>query len=60
MGIAIVVESQPLLPSKVFMEHAIGEGLVLDIFKEVLLQTLPEQDETYDMSGRSEKTKNDL
>ena len=39
------------------MEHAIGEGLVLDIFKEVLLQTLPEQDETYDMSGVLKKPK---
>jgi len=27
-------------PLKVLMEHAIGEGLVLDIFKDVLLQTL--------------------
>ncbi len=32
-------------PLKVFMEHAIGEGLVLDIFKDVLLQTLPDDDE---------------
>ena len=38
-------------PLKVFMEHAIGEGLVHDIFKEVLLQTLPEQDEKYDMAS---------
>jgi hypothetical protein len=29
-------------PLKVLMEHAIGEGMVLDIFKDVLLQTLPE------------------
>lgn len=29
-------------PLKVLMEHALGEGLVLDIFKEVLLQTLPD------------------
>ncbi len=29
-------------PLKVLMEHAVGEGLVLDIFKEVLLQTLPD------------------
>jgi hypothetical protein len=28
-------------PFKVLMEHAIGEGMVLDIFKDVLLQTLP-------------------
>lgn len=30
---------------KVLMEHAIGEGMVLDVFKEVLLQTLPLDDE---------------
>lgn len=29
-------------PLKVLMEHAIGEGMVLDVFKEVLLQTLPD------------------
>ena len=29
-------------PLKVLMEHAVGEGMVLDIFKDVLLQTLPE------------------
>ena len=31
-------------PLKVLMEHAIGEGMVLDIFRDVLLQTLPEDD----------------
>ncbi len=31
-------------PLKVLMEHAIGEGMVLDIFKEVLIQTLPDAD----------------
>ena len=31
-------------PLKVFMEHAVGEGLVLDIFRDVLLQTLPDDD----------------
>ena len=31
-------------PLKVFLEHAIGEGMVLDIFKDVLLQTLPDDD----------------
>jgi hypothetical protein len=31
-------------PLKVLMEHAIGEGMVLDVFKDVLLQTLPEHD----------------
>jgi hypothetical protein len=29
-------------PLKVLMEHAVGEGLVLDIFRDVLLQTLPD------------------
>src|SRR3954453_1267527 len=28
-------------PLKVLMEHALGEGMVLDIFRDVLLQTLP-------------------
>jgi hypothetical protein len=31
-------------PLKVVMEHALGEGMVLDIFKDVLLQTLDEND----------------
>lgn len=31
-------------PVKVLMEHAIGEGMVLDIFKDLLLQTLPDSD----------------
>jgi len=31
-------------PLKVLMEHALGEGMVLDIFRDVLLQTLPEGD----------------
>jgi hypothetical protein len=31
-------------PLKVVMEHALGEGMVLDIFKDVLLQTLPDDD----------------
>ena len=31
-------------PLKVLMEHAIGEGMVLDIFKDVLMQTLPDDD----------------
>jgi hypothetical protein len=31
-------------PLKVMMEHALGEGMVLDIFREVLLQTLPDSD----------------
>jgi len=31
-------------PLKVLMEHALGEGMVLDIFRDVLLQTLPETD----------------
>jgi hypothetical protein len=32
-------------PLKVLMEHALGEGMVLDIFRDVLLQTLPDDDE---------------
>jgi len=32
-------------PLKVLMEHALGEGMVLDIFRDVLLQTLPDGDE---------------
>ena len=31
-------------PLKVLMEHAIGEGMVLDIFKDLLMQTLPDDD----------------
>lgn len=31
-------------PLKVFMEHAVGEGMVLDVFKDLLLQTLPDSD----------------
>lgn len=31
-------------PLKVVMEHALGEGMVLDIFQDVLLQTLPGTD----------------
>ena len=31
-------------PCKVLMEHALGEGMVLDIFRDVLLQTLPDSD----------------
>jgi hypothetical protein len=31
-------------PLKVMMEHALGEGMVLDIFREVLLQTLSDDD----------------
>jgi hypothetical protein len=31
-------------PLKVLMEHAVGEGMVLDVFKDVLLQTLPDSD----------------
>jgi hypothetical protein len=32
------------LPLKVFLEHAVGEGMVLDVFKDVLLETLPDSD----------------
>lgn len=31
-------------PLKVLMEHALGEGMVLDIFRDVLLQVLPDDD----------------
>ncbi|MDM7916133.1 MAG: ferritin-like domain-containing protein [Candidatus Eisenbacteria bacterium] len=31
-------------PVKVMMEHLIGEGLVLDLFRDVLMQTLPDSD----------------
>jgi hypothetical protein len=31
-------------PLKVLMEHAIGEGMVLDVFRDLLLQTLPDTD----------------
>lgn len=31
-------------PLKVLMEHAIGEGMVLDIFRDILLATLPDED----------------
>jgi hypothetical protein len=31
-------------PLKVLMEHALGEGMVLDIFRDLLLQTLPDGD----------------
>lgn len=33
-------------PLKVLMEHAIGEGMVLDVFKTLLLQTLPDSGPT--------------
>lgn len=31
-------------PLKVVLEHALGEGMVLDVFKEILLQTLSDSD----------------
>lgn len=31
-------------PLKVFLEHAVGEGMVLDVFKDLLLATLPDRD----------------
>lgn len=31
-------------PLKVLMEHALGEGMVLDVFRDVLMETLPESD----------------
>jgi hypothetical protein len=31
-------------PLKVFLEHAVGEGMVLDVFKDLLMATLPDSD----------------
>lgn len=31
-------------PLKVLMEHALGEGMVLDVFRDVLMQVLPDAD----------------
>jgi hypothetical protein len=32
-------------PLKVLLEHAIGEGMVMDVFKDILMQTIPDADE---------------
>jgi len=43
-AIRLLASHNNYYPLKVVMEHAIGEGMVLDIFKDVLLQTLPDSD----------------
>ena len=42
--IRVLAAHNDYYPLKVLMEHALGEGMVLDIFRDVLLQTLPEHD----------------
>jgi len=42
--IKVLAAHNDYYPLKVLMEHALGEGMVLDIFRDVLLQTLPEHD----------------
>jgi len=44
-GIKLLASHNNYYPLKVLMEHAVGEGMVLDIFRDVLLQTLPDDDE---------------
>ena len=39
--IRVLAAHNDYYPLKVLMEHALGEGMVLDIFRDVLLQTLP-------------------
>jgi hypothetical protein len=42
--IRVLSSHNDYLPLKVFLEHAVGEGMVLDVFKDLLLQTLPDSD----------------
>jgi hypothetical protein len=42
--IRVLAAHNDYYPLKVLMEHALGEGMVLDIFRDVLLQTLPDAD----------------
>jgi hypothetical protein len=42
--IRVLAAHNDYYPLKVLVEHALGEGMVLDIFRDVLLQTLPESD----------------
>lgn len=42
--IRVLAAHNDYYPLKVLMEHALGEGMVLDIFRDVLLQTLPDGD----------------
>jgi hypothetical protein len=44
-AIKLLASHNNYYPLKVLMEHAVGEGMVLDIFRDVLLQTLPDDDE---------------
>jgi hypothetical protein len=43
-GIKLLASHNNYYPLKVLMEHAVGEGMVLDIFRDVLMQTLPDDD----------------
>jgi hypothetical protein len=43
--IRLLAAHNDFYPLKVLMEHALGEGMVLDIFRDVLTQTLPDDDE---------------
>jgi hypothetical protein len=43
-AIKLLASHNNYYPLKVLMEHAVGEGMVLDIFRDVLLQTLPDDD----------------
>jgi hypothetical protein len=42
--IRLLASHNDFYPLKVLVEHALGEGMVLDIFRDVLLQTLPDDD----------------
>jgi hypothetical protein len=42
--IRLLAAHNDFYPLKVLMEHALGEGMVLDIFRDVLFQTLPDDD----------------
>jgi hypothetical protein len=42
--IRVLAAHNDYYPLKVLMEHALGEGMVLDIFRDVLLETLPDGD----------------
>ncbi|MGB0638459.1 MAG: ferritin-like domain-containing protein [Myxococcota bacterium] len=44
-AIKLLASHNNYYPLKVLMEHAVGEGMVLDIFRDVILQTLPDDDE---------------
>jgi hypothetical protein len=42
--IKVLAAHNDYYPLKVLMEHALGEGMVLDIFRDVLIGTLPDSD----------------